>query len=86
MTIFTTPLNQIESLYVGYFARAGDPAGANYWINLLSAGTMTLGQIAAAFAVQTEATTRYPYLAFPDLADPRAFVDQVYPQLVQSCG
>ena len=27
MTTFTTVLNQVESLYVGYFGRAGDPAG-----------------------------------------------------------
>jgi hypothetical protein len=29
MATFTTPINQIESLYIGYFGRAGDPAGVN---------------------------------------------------------
>ena len=32
MTTFTSTTDQVQSLYVGYFGRAGDPAGANSWI------------------------------------------------------
>src|SRR5882757_1264571 len=78
MTTFTTPLNQVESLYVGYFGRAGDPAGENYWVGQLNAKTITLAQIAASFSVQPEATAKYPYLANPNISDPGTFVDQVY--------
>ncbi len=78
MTTFTTALNQVSSLYVGYFGRAGDPSGENYWIGQLNAKTITLSQMAASFATQPEATAKYPYLANPNLSDPGAFVDQVY--------
>src|SRR5262245_52141373 len=78
VTTFTTPLNQVSSLYVGYFGRAGDPNGESYWIGQLNAGTVTLSQIAASFSVQPEATAKYPYLANPNIGDPGTFVDQVY--------
>ncbi len=78
MTTFTTPLNQVSSLYVGYFGRAGDPNGENYWIGQLNAKTITLQSIASSFATQPEATAKYPYLANPSLADPGTFVDQVF--------
>jgi hypothetical protein len=81
MTSFATAFSQVESLYVGYFGRAGDPAGANYWIGVLNAGALTLGQVAASFAVQPEATTKYPYLADPNVADPVAFIEQIYRNL-----
>ena len=41
MTTFTTPVNQVSSLYVGYFGRAGDPSGENYWIGQLNSGAIT---------------------------------------------
>ena len=78
MTTFTTNFNKIESLYVGYFGRAGDPDGENYWVGQLNAGTITLSQIAASFAVQPEAKAKYPFLANPNISDPGAFVDQVF--------
>jgi hypothetical protein len=83
MVTFTTPINQIEALYVGYFGRAGDPAGVNYWINgqFFFPQPLTLSQIAATFAQQSEARSKYPYLANPNLSDPGQFVDQVYQNL-----
>lgn len=81
MTTFATTLGQVESLYVGYFGRAGDPPGVTYWTGQLQAGAVTLAQAAASFAVQPEATTKYPYLANPSTGDPGVFVDQVYQNL-----
>ncbi len=81
MTTFTTPLNQVESLYVGYFGRAGDPGGVNYWIGQLNAGQASLTSIAASFALSAEAQARYPYLAAPSIGDPGQFVDQVFRNL-----
>ena len=63
MTVFSTVEGGVSALYVGYFGRAGDPAGARYWSDQLYKGVMTLPQIAASFSVQTEAVTRYPFLA-----------------------
>ena len=81
MTTFTNTTDQVQSIYVGYFGRAGDPAGASYWVGLRNAGTITLAQMAASFAVQTEATTKYPYLAAPNISDPGVFIEQVYQNL-----
>ncbi len=80
MTVFADSFSQVESIYVGYFGRAGDPSGANYWIQQHSTGT-SQAVIAASFATQPEALTKYPYLATPNLADPGAFVDAVYQNL-----
>lgn len=80
MTVFADELSQVESIYVGYFGRAGDPSGANYWVQQRSTG-VSQSVIAASFATQPEALAKYPYLANPNLADPGAFVDAVYQNL-----
>jgi hypothetical protein len=77
VTVFADELSQVESIYVSYFGRAGDPSGASYWVQQRYAGA-PLSVIAASFATQPEALTKYPYLAYPYLADPGAFVDAVY--------
>ena len=73
----------IEALYVGYFGRAGDPSGTNYWVGQLNAG-LSISQIAASFAVQPEATSMYSYLANPNVGGTAAqtqFINQVYQDL-----
>jgi len=73
----------ITQLYVGYFNRAPDPEGLNYWVGRLEAG-MTLPQIANSFAVQPEATSTYPWLAAPnlDVGIPE-FITSVYQNLFE---
>lgn len=70
----------ITQLYVGYYDRAPDPAGLNYWVGRYTDG-MTLGQIAQSFAVQTESTTKYPYLANPNIASSTTFITTIYQNL-----
>lgn len=70
----------ITQLYVGYYDRAPDPAGLNYWVGRYNAG-MTLGQIAQSFAVQTESTSKYPYLANPNIASSTTFITTIYQNL-----
>lgn len=70
----------IVQLYVGYFGRAADPEGLQYWIDQNQAG-MSVSAIAASFSVQTEATTQYPYLATPDLLSSTTFINSVYDNL-----
>ena len=40
MSNFTTIQAEVEALYVGYFMRAGDPGGTQYWINQIQSGTL----------------------------------------------
>ncbi|WP_108460887.1 DUF4214 domain-containing protein [Devosia naphthalenivorans] len=75
-----TPVEQITSLYIGYFGRAPDPEGLNYWVGRLAEG-YTLAEAAESFSVQSESTTKYPYLANPNIASPQAFITQVYMNL-----
>ena len=75
---FATTQDKVEALYVGYFSRAADPAGLNYWVSQLNSGANSYAQAAASFSVQPEATSAYPYLANPGTSDAGTFVDQVY--------
>lgn len=81
MATFATVIDQVESLYVGYFGRAGDPSGTQSWTQAVSTGKVTISSVAALFATSPEAQGKYPYLAAPQVADPTQFVGQVYQNL-----
>jgi hypothetical protein len=75
--------DSITKLYVGYYNRAPDPAGEDYWAGQLQGG-LPLGQIAQSYSVQPESTSQYAFLANPtanDVAAVRAFVDAIYSNL-----
>lgn len=71
------PNELITQLYVGYYNRAPDPEGLQYWLGRLAAG-VSLADIADSFAASPEAISNYPYLAFPDVVGPDAFLRQIY--------
>src|ERR1700730_1628111 len=64
-------------LYIGYFNRAPDAAGLNFWVNALTNGA-SLVNVANAFANSAEAQAAYPFLVTPNVTDPTSFVTQVY--------
>jgi hypothetical protein len=75
------PSDALEAIYIGYFGRAGDPAGFTYWSNNFS---LSQNQIAASFSVQAESTAQYPFLANPTSATPTqitSFIGSVYTDL-----
>ena len=92
-----TAVNQLGTIYVGYFGRAADPAGLNYWLNTDYQGlydkNIADGQtpetasinacitIATSFSNDTEAKGIYSFLADPATGDANAFVDAVYMNL-----
>ncbi|MFO1163251.1 MAG: DUF4214 domain-containing protein [Reyranellaceae bacterium] len=85
-------MSQLEGLYVGFFGRAGDPTGVNYWMGQALtqlAGGASLSQvmlnISASFAVSPE-NAKYSSLATQPL-DPQnpqqvalatSFIQQLY--------
>jgi hypothetical protein len=82
------PQSQVEMIYIAYFGRAGDPDGANYWVNELNAGGDTvipgLTGVAAAYSLAPEASTEYPLLANPSAAgqaDIQTFINAIYQNL-----
>lgn len=67
----------ITELYIGYYNRAPDPAGLQFWLNSVNNG-MTMAQVADLFATSSESTAIYPYLTLPGVVSPESFVIQVY--------
>ncbi len=73
-----------EAVYIGYFGRAGDPAGDSYWVNQLNAGHISQTAMASSFSVQPEATALYSFLASPSSATQAqiiSFIGSVYEDL-----
>ncbi len=64
--------NQVEAIYIAYFARAAEEPGLNYWTatynTQIASGNsvdVTATNIANTFALQTEAKNLYGFLASP---------------------
>src|SRR5690606_37812218 len=67
----------ISQLYIGFYDRAPDPAGLQYWVGRLEAGA-SIEAIGNSFAASPEASDTYPFFQFPDLLNPDDFLEQVY--------
>lgn len=70
-------INALTALYVGYFDRAPDPAGLQFWIDQIDNGR-EFNTIAADFAASPEAEALYPYLTTPGVSSPDNFVTNIY--------
>ncbi len=64
----------ISNLYVGYFNRAADPDGLDYWVGRMNEG-MSIIDIAQSFSVQPEAIALYGPLTSSSLAGNPAVQD-----------
>lgn len=73
-------INSITALYAGYFDRAPDPAGLQFWINEIDNGR-AFNTIAADFAASPEATALYPFLTTPGVSSPASFIATIYTNL-----
>lgn len=81
---------QIAALYVGFFGRAPDPVGLDFWLDEANArpdagGGAVIADIAESFRVSAEAEARYPALdadaGTPDAAAIESFVGDVFANL-----
>jgi hypothetical protein len=82
LTITPAEINEIVKLYVGYYNRAPDPAGLNFWIASFDKG-FSLAAMAVDFSTQAETLKNYPFFlnATPSRADYEAFLTSVYANL-----
>ena len=74
-------IDDISKLYVGYFNRAPDPAGLNFWVTQYTALGQTpaaLAGIAQSFARVPEATSLYGFLSAPLVGSPTSFLASLY--------
>ena len=72
----------ITQLYIGYFDRAPDPEGLNFWISVLENG-LSLEAIAQDFSTQVEARDTYDFLddASDDVSEIESFITAIYDNL-----
>lgn len=77
MAIDSLQAQQIASLYIGFYDRAPDPVGLNYWLQSLADG-VSLDDIADSFAASPEAADTYPYIKAPNLFTPDQMITEVY--------
>lgn len=70
-------IDDITNLYTGYFNRAPDPAGLNFWINQRTAGASLAG-IANSFSQVPEATNLYGFLSAPTVGSSTSFLASLY--------
>jgi len=71
----------IAELYIGYYDRAPDPTGLNFWLYSLNQG-ISLATIANDFANSGETTAVYPFLLNPTAAGYSAFITSVYANIL----
>lgn len=71
----------ITQLYIGYFNRAPDPEGLAYWIEDVDVRGQSIEAVSGLFTTSPEAIALYPYLAFPTLTSPDAFLTALYQNL-----
>ena len=79
----------IIETYIGYYNRAPDAPGLQYWIDRATDGgdgeggnpPMSLVEIAASFSKQTETKESYPYFKVPSEGTPDDFLNTVYGNL-----
>lgn len=70
-------IDDITNLYVGYFNRAPDPAGLNFWVAQRTAGASLAG-IAQSFSLTPEAQSLYGFLSAPLVGSAATFLSSVY--------
>lgn len=73
-----TPEQQISAIFVGYFERAPDPAGFNFWVNNLNSGEVTLDEVAVLFTNEDITQEIHPFFADPTPEAAEAFITTLY--------
>lgn len=64
--------SDLQQLYIGYFGRAADQAGLDFWVEAINNGGLSLANVRASFVQSTEYTAKYQGLTS------EALVAQVY--------
>lgn len=72
MAIVATHVAAVQELYVAYFGRPADPAGLDYWTNVVEAQGGSTTAVSASFATQPE------YVVAFYQKTPAQIIDQIY--------
>lgn len=69
---------QLAAIYIGYYDRAADPVGRDFWESVLKKTSFDLEDVATDFATQPETLTAYPFLQTPTVEQAEGFIGEVY--------
>lgn len=84
MSIDLTTLSTREVLsavYIGYYNRAADPAGIQFWEQVIANTSLDLEAVATDFAGQAETQSVHPFFADPATSTPSTFITSLYQNL-----
>ncbi|WP_386630688.1 DUF4214 domain-containing protein [Sulfitobacter geojensis] len=84
MSIDLTTLSTREVLsavYIGYYNRAADAAGIQFWEQVIANTSLDLEAVATDFASQAETQTVHPFFADPATSTPSTFITSLYQNL-----
>jgi hypothetical protein len=73
-----TTEQQLAAIYIGYYDRAADPVGADFWEGAVANPNLSLADIATDFATQPETLIAYPFLDAPTAEEAEGFIAEVY--------
>ncbi|GGC18730.1 hypothetical protein GCM10011363_39200 [Marivita lacus] len=73
-----TTEQQLAAIYIGYYDRAADPVGEDFWEGAVANPNLSLADIATDFATQPETLIAYPFLSDPTAEEANAFITEVY--------
>ena len=73
-----TTEQQLAAIYIGYYDRAADPVGEDFWEGAVANPNLSLADIATDFATQPETLIAYPFLEDPTAEPANAFIAEVY--------
>ncbi len=68
----------LSAIYIGYFERAADPEGLDFWSAVYTSQALSLTEVATDFASQPEALDAFDFLSNPSSTSANDFITQVY--------
>jgi Ca2+-binding RTX toxin-like protein len=73
-----TAKQQAAAIYIGYYDRAPDPYGMDFWEGAVANPVVLLVDIATYFAAQEETYAVHPFFVEPSAAAANAFISELY--------
>lgn len=73
-----TAQQQLAAIYIGYYDRAADPVGEDFWESAVANPNLSLADIATDFATQPETLIAYPFLDAPTAEEAEGFIAEVF--------
>ena len=73
-----TAAQQVAAIYIGYYDRAGEPDGSDFWEGAVANPNFSLEAIAQDFSTQQETLDVHPFFSSPSAETANAFITSVY--------